>query len=245
MRSRARANREPPVIEPTAYRRWYETPLGAQVDADEKGVVFALADLTPGERVLDLGCGDGNYTEPIADRTGAAIAVDISHAMLRAATTRLRHRAQVFLVQADGARLPFRGASFDAVIAVTVLCFAEDPQGLLAEACRILRPGGRIVLGELGRYSPWALARKLKGLLGETVYRQAHFFTRSELEELLTSSGFHDVAFRSAVFYPPVNARAAIRCGRLVEPIGRRLAPWAGAFLAARAGRPRAARGTR
>jgi SAM-dependent methyltransferase len=84
------------------------------------------------------------------------------------------------------------------VIAVTVLCFAEDPQALLAEACRVLQPGGRIVLGELGRYSPWALARRLKGLLKETVYRRAHFFTRPELEELLTSSGFRDAAFRSA-----------------------------------------------
>ncbi len=224
---------------PASYRRWYETPLGAQADADEKEVVFALADLGRGERVLDVGCGDGNYTGPIAETTGAAIGVDKSAAMLRAGQSRLGNRTDAFWVQTDGASLPFRSERFDAVISVTVLCFAREPRALLAEAFRVLRPGGRIVVGELGRHSPWALARRLKGLIAETVYRQAHFFTRSELAELLTSSGFCGVSFRSAVFYPPVNARAVIRCGRLlVEPVGRRLAPWVGAFLAARAERP-------
>ena len=51
-------------FEPTAYRRWFSTPLGRRVDADEKSVVFALADLKPGERVLDIGCGDGNCWYP-------------------------------------------------------------------------------------------------------------------------------------------------------------------------------------
>ena len=47
-------------LEPTEYRRWYETPLGAQVDADEKQIVFGLAELERGERVLDIGCRGGN-----------------------------------------------------------------------------------------------------------------------------------------------------------------------------------------
>lgn len=224
-------------FQPASYRQWYETPLGAQVDADEKEIVFALADLEPGERVLDLGCGDGNYTARIADGTGAAIGIDISLAMLRAASARLEDRRDIAWVQADGARLPFRPVIFDAVVSVTVLCFSEQPHALLSEAHRVLRPGGRIVLGELGRYSPWAVIRRLKGLLSKTVYRTAHFFTPSELADLLTGTGFRDVSIRTAVFYPPVNARPALRCGRLIEPIGRRYVPWAGAFLAAAARR--------
>ena len=221
-------------FQPASYRRWYETPLGAQADADEKEVLFAIADLKRGERVLDLGCGDGNYTESIADRTGAAIGVDRSSAMLRAGGIRLGNRPDVLWVRANGASLPFRQAAFDAVISVTVLCFAREPRALLAEAFRVLRPGGRIVVGELGRYSPWALARRVNGLFTETVYRQAHFFTLAELAELLTGVGFRDAKLRSAVFYPPINVPAAIRCGRVIEPFGRRLAPWAGAFLVAR-----------
>ncbi|MBI3628793.1 MAG: methyltransferase domain-containing protein [Candidatus Rokubacteria bacterium] len=227
-----------PHLDPAAYRRWYETPLGAQADADEKRVVFGLADLRRAERVLDLGCGDGNYTAPIADTTGGAIGVDRSPAMLRAGRSRLGNRPDVVWIQADGASLPFRSARFDVVISVTVLCFAGDPSALLAEAFRVLRPGGRIVVGELGRYSPWALVRKLKGLVAETIYRQAHFFSRSELAGLLMGIGFHDVRVRSAVFYPPINARAALGWLHVMEPIGRWLAPWAGAFLVAVARRP-------
>jgi ubiquinone/menaquinone biosynthesis C-methylase UbiE len=151
------------LFQPASYRRWYETPLGAQADADEKEVIFALAALRRFERVLDVGCGDGNYTGAIADQTGAAIGVDRSGAMLRAGRARLGHRPDIIWTQADGLSLPFRSARFDAVISVTVLCFAAEPAALLAEAYRVLRPGGRIVLGELGRYSPWALTRRLKG----------------------------------------------------------------------------------
>ncbi len=230
--------REPERFEPACYRRWFETPLGAQVDADERAVVFALADLERGEHVLDLGCGDGNYTESIADRTGAAVGVDRSPAMLRAARARLGSRVDLAWIRADGAALPFHGASFDAVISVTVLCFAEDPSALLAEAHRVLRRGGRIVVGELGRRSLWAVARRVKGLFAETVYRQAHFFSRSEIAALLTGAGFRDVHLRSAVFYPPIDSLALTRGGRLVERASRRVVPWAGAFLVAVATRP-------
>lgn len=227
-----------PQFHPAPYRRWYETPLGAQADADEKEVIFALADLKSAERVLDLGCGDGNYTGPIADQTGAAIGLDSSLAMLRSGRTRLGQRTDICWVQAEAASLPFRQASFDVVISVTVLCFAGDPSALLAEAFRVLRPGGRIVTGELGRYSPWAFARRLKGRVTETAYRQAHFFTRAELGQLLSSVGFRDLRCGSAVFYPPINVRTVIRYGRSFEAIGRWLAPWGGAFLAAVAKRP-------
>jgi hypothetical protein len=77
-----------------------------------------------------------------------------------------------------------------------------------------------------------------QGLVTETTYRQAHFFSRPELAGLLTGAGFRDVRILPAVFYPPINSRVATRCLLVVEPIGRRLLAWAGAFLAAVAKRP-------
>ena len=76
--------------DPGRYQRWFKTPLGQMVDADEKAVFFELADLKPSERILDVGCGDGNYTIPAAERTGLAIGIDPSEAMLRAALQRGR-----------------------------------------------------------------------------------------------------------------------------------------------------------
>lgn len=55
---------------PERYGRRFDTPLGRMVDADEKALLFGLADLKRGDDVLDLGCGDGSYTVPAAERTG-------------------------------------------------------------------------------------------------------------------------------------------------------------------------------
>lgn len=227
-------------LDPRAYRRWYETPLGARVDADEKEVVFALADLKPGERVLDIGCGDGNYTGPAAERTGSAIGLDRSAAMLKAAADRLANVAGLRWVEGDATSLPFPDQSFDAVLIVTVLCFAQKPQAIVNEAFRVLRAGGRLVLGELGRYSSWAMVRRVRGILGSTTWKHARFFRPGELVALLRRAGFVvDPAVRGAVFYPPVRAPAILDVIGPIERPARRWFPGLGALLVVRSTRAR------
>ena len=221
----------PGTLQPEAYRRWYETPLGARVDTDEKEIVFKLADLKPGQKVLDIGCGDGNYTGPAAERTGSAVGLDRSPAMLRAAASRLSGTPGLRWIEGDAASLPFRDSSFDAVLIVTVLCFAADPQAVINEAFRVLHPGGRLILGELGRYSSWALTRRLRGLLGSTLWREAHFFAPRDLRALLERAGFSDTTTAAAVFYPPVQHALARTVYGAIERFGRRCCPSAGAFL--------------
>jgi SAM-dependent methyltransferase len=58
-------------------------------------------------------------------------------------------------------RCSFAPDSFDAVTAVTVLCFMRDPVAALKELARVVRPGGRVVVGELTRWSAWALQCRL------------------------------------------------------------------------------------
>lgn len=228
----------PYTPEPTAYRRWYQTPLGARVDADEKALVFRLADLAAGERVLDIGCGDGNYTEPAAARTGWAVGLDRSPEMLHAAARRLGGRTGLRWVEGDAAKLPFADTSFDAALVVTVLCFASSPQEIVDEAFRILRPGGRLILGELGRYSFWALARRLRGLAGSRTWRNARFFSTGELRDLLRRAGFVDLTSDATVYYPPLSVLARFSAVALIERLGRRFCPWAGAFLVVHGRRP-------
>jgi SAM-dependent methyltransferase len=232
----------PDVLQPEAYRPWYETPLGACVDADEKKVIFELADLKPGEEVLDVGCGDGNYTGPAAERTGLAVGLDRSPAMLHAAAKRLSGTPSLHWVKGDATSLPFRDSSFDVVLIVTVLCFASDPQAVVSEAFRVLRFGGRLVLGELGRYSSWALIRRVRGVLGSETWWNARFFTPRDLRTLLERASFTDTTTTAAVFYPPVQHAFALSAYGAMERFGRRYCPWAGAFLVVR-GR-RTGRGT-
>jgi SAM-dependent methyltransferase len=136
--------------------------------------------------------------------------------------------------------LPFADASFDVVIAVTVLCFVEDRTLAFAELARVLRPGGRLVLGELGGRSVWAAWRRMRGWLGSTTWRAARFWTRAELRRELTRAGFGVVSMRGAVHYPP-----SARWARALAPLDARLtkvgAPGA-AFLVAVADKPRTSR---
>jgi SAM-dependent methyltransferase len=108
----------------------------------------------PGDRVADLGCGTGATLVEVAPdlRGGVAVGVDSSAAALARTAGALAPAvaagaARLLLVQADlKDPLPFPDATFDRVISHNVLEFVPDPEGLAAEAGRLLRPGGRLVL---------------------------------------------------------------------------------------------------
>jgi len=124
--------------DPQAYGR-----NGAFVHGLAGGVLELLA-AQPGERILDLGCGDGQLTQRIA-ATGASVAgVDASPEM--AAAARLRGIA-VDLGVAES--LPYASGSFDAVFSNAALHWVRDQDAMLAEVARVLRRGGRFV-AEMG-----------------------------------------------------------------------------------------------
>jgi SAM-dependent methyltransferase len=105
----------------------------------------------PGDLVADLGCGTGGTLAQVMPvlAGGGAVGVDASRAALaRTAEALATQRARLLLVQADlKDRLPFADAAFDRVVCHDVLECLPDPDVLLAEVGRVLRPGGRLVLG--------------------------------------------------------------------------------------------------
>jgi SAM-dependent methyltransferase len=140
------------------------------------------------------------------------------------------------LVHGDARSLPFADATFDAVTAITVLCFLDAPQRAISEMVRVLRPGGRLVIGELGRHSIWAARRRMSGWLGSTRWRLARFWSPRELCGIAESAGMRVVVVRGAVYYPPCDL-----CARLLGPIDARLAAlsrFGAAFIAVAADRP-------
>jgi ubiquinone/menaquinone biosynthesis C-methylase UbiE len=147
--------------------------------------------------------------------------VDLNRAMLGAARAReSESRARFNLIQADIARLPLASEAVDIVVAVTTLCFVADPIAALREFARVLRPGGRLVVGELGRWSTWAAGRRFRAWLGDSVWASARFWTRATLFRLLRRGGLAPVAARGAVFYPR-NAWLAAVLSPLDRTLGR------------------------
>ena len=98
-------------------------------------------DGAPGRRLADIGGGTGNYALALREEGWQPVVVDRSADMLeRAATKGLE------VLEADAQELPFDDESFDAVLMLSMLHHVDDPTAALAEARRILRPAGRLVL---------------------------------------------------------------------------------------------------
>jgi SAM-dependent methyltransferase len=105
---------------------------------DIAGWAVDLASVTPGQLVLDAGCGNGLYLRELRDRGVRAIGCDLSAGMLRSA-------GPGALVNGDLTALPFRDGAFDAVIAAHVLDLVPDREAAIRELRRVLAPGGRCV----------------------------------------------------------------------------------------------------
>ena len=136
---------EGPDPAPTAGQSW--DPNGYRRNADfvpKLGdAVLALLAPRPGERILDLGCGDGALTQALVTAGARVVGVDASSEMVAAAQARgLDARV------ADGAALAFDGA-FDAVFSNAALHWMVRADAVIAGVHRALKPGGRFV-GEFG-----------------------------------------------------------------------------------------------
>jgi len=124
--------------------------LSAEIVQQRERILEALAP-SPGEFIVDLGCGPGLLTRAIAEdvgRDGAVLGLDLSGPMLGLARARCTGIPQLTLAAADAARLPVASGVADAVTAIQVLLYVERPQAAIAEMRRILRPGGRVVIVE-------------------------------------------------------------------------------------------------
>ncbi len=120
------------------------------------------ASVAPGHRVLDLGCGPGISAFGMLDRVRDidVVGLDVSRSMLFFAEYWRRREplgARARFVRADAARLPFGDASFDVVTGHSFLYLVPEPERVLAEVRRVLRPGGRCVFLEPNADAPGAL----------------------------------------------------------------------------------------
>ncbi len=140
---------------------------------DEKEVEAALVRLLPAEGVhdlLDIGTGTGRMLEVFGPRVERALGVDFSREMLAVARVNLERSAlrNCSIRQADMYQLPLAGASFDAVVIHQVLHYAEHPAQVIAEAARVLRPGGRLVVADFAPH-------ELEFLRSEHAHRRLGF----------------------------------------------------------------------
>lgn len=132
-----------------------ETYLRASLAA---GFQYLSPVLTSGSTVLDVGCATGDVTNALSSVGITCVGLDIDPAVLRQAS--LRSAAGATFVLGDMQRLPFPSCSFDAVISISALQYADWRRTVL-ECDRVLRPGGRALFIENLRGNPFAVGYRL------------------------------------------------------------------------------------
>ena len=167
---------EPFDHERERYERWFEMHRAAYLSE-----LLAVRAFLPWRGIgLEIGVGTGRFAAPLGIRVG----VDPSPAMLEVAAAR-----GIETVEGTAEDLPFPEGSFDHVLVVTTICFVDSPERMVAEARRVLRPGGRLVVGLVDRLSP--LGSDYLDHQEESVfYRDAVFFSADEVVDLLAGGGF-------------------------------------------------------
>ncbi|HEX3784899.1 MAG TPA: methyltransferase domain-containing protein [Pseudonocardiaceae bacterium] len=199
---------------PTIYERWWRPifgqaikgPFGPSTEGE-----FRLAKdylrLEPGDVVVDVACGPGNFTRALAEAVGErglAIGVDASTTMLERAVVDT-HAENVAYLHADATELPLRTGGFDAVGCFLALHLFDDPMLAVERMAAVLAPGGRLALfTSCGRGEPH-VSRALAGPLWQ--FGGARLFGRHELTDVLAGLGFVDIKQQVHGFLQFVGAR--------------------------------------
>ncbi len=222
-------------VGPDIYAEWRASTLGAITESLEHELVLDLAGSLFGKSVLDVGCGDGALAAEF-HRRGASFVVgcDPDPDMIAKATARtIAERDGMSYLLSRAEHLPFRDRSFDVVTAVTVLCFVEQRSRAVEEMARVLKPGGRLVIGGLGRWSTWAASRRIRAWLGNEFWRHARFTTAHELRTAAIVAGFHVDRLRGSVYYP--YCHLAARAMKPLDPLLGGVTTFGAAFIAMQA----------
>jgi SAM-dependent methyltransferase len=139
---------------------------------------------------LEIGVGTGRFAVPLGIKIGVEPAKSMAD---------MARRRGIKVISAVGEFLPLRTASFHLVLLVTTLCFLRDPQRALAEATRILKPGGRILIGMIDRDSP--LGRFYEAYKQESLfYCQANFYSIGQVLEWLARLNYRKVEVCQTLF---------------------------------------------
>lgn len=201
-------------VVPAIYERYWRPVLGRVAKgvtgpsmAGERRLAKGMLAIQPGQVVLDVACGTGEFTRSFGRAVGPeglAIGLDASTTMLARAVTATPTTAPVAFLRADAVHPPLREQTVDGVCCFAALHMFAEPAAALESFARILKPGGRLALLTTGRH-PGGPVRTVATAFG--AWTGQVMFERGEVAGLLRERGFTDVEERFAAVAQFVGAR--------------------------------------
>jgi len=189
-------------VVPRIYERWWRPTLGRVFKgvlgpsmADEHRIARLLMGLAPGDGVLDVACGNGNFSRGFARTVGPeglVVGLDVSQTMLARAVADTPGE-EVAYVRGDVAAPIFRERSFDAICCFAAFHLLAEPMHALDRMTGLLTPGGRIALFTTARPRSAPL-RTVQDVA--TARSGVVMFDQDEVAGALRSRGFEDVRQR-------------------------------------------------
>ncbi len=141
----------------------------------------ALVNLLSPGKVLDIASGDGVMAELLASHASEVVCIDVSEKVVEAGRKRLASRTNVQFKIGDMHQLPFKDSTFDTVLLMHALTYTDQPEKVLNEASRVLKPGGQLLAVTLARH------RHKKAV---EPYNHANLgFAPEQLQKLASNSG--------------------------------------------------------
>ena len=203
-----------------------------------------LKELSPGARVLDVGCGTGEYVRRATDLGFSASGLEPAEAMRKVAVEKNQTSK---ILDGVATALPFPDSTFDFVICIEVLRYlhrADNRQALL-EMHRVLKPGGRMFLTSVNRYAldgfylHYRAQRLLRGKRTTAAVPHCEFTTPSQIDRQVREAGFSEASHYGVLFAPmrvlyKLSSRLASRIAPKLEPLDdaicakRGMTPFAG-----------------
>lgn len=142
--------------EATNYDKWYETKIGEYADHVETNCAFNLFQPKSGMKILDVGCGTGNFSIKMARQGVNVTGIDVSEKMLEVARNRAsQEKLAIEFRKMDSQNLTFQDSIFDGVFSMATIEFASDPDKMIEEMFRVCKEDGPVVVGTINRDSAW------------------------------------------------------------------------------------------
>ena len=177
---------------PERYERWFEKHYYTYMSE-----LNAVRKLLPEGKGIEIGVGTGRFAVPLKIKYG----IEPSLKMAKVCKSK-----GVYVVRGVGEYLPLKDSSFDFSLLVTTICFLDDVEKALREANRILKKGGKIVVGFIDRNSPLGQFYQ-KNRDKNPFYRVATFFSAEEVIKLLSDAGFGKFRYVQTIFDFPENIK--------------------------------------